>query len=65
MTRADRTLATLMRGTQWHLDEAAFEIGAGRYTSDQCAALANALAELAEALRQYAPPPQVVEARRT
>lgn len=53
MTQADRTLAALMRAAQWRLDEAAFELGAGRYDNDQCATLAHALTRLAEALRQH------------
>ncbi len=47
------TMAVLLRRGQWLLDEAAFEIGGGRYTPGQCRDAAHALAELATTLDEY------------
>lgn len=49
--RSDARLALLARSAQWELDEAAFEIGGGRYTPEQRQRLAGQLIALAEELR--------------
>lgn len=54
MSEPTAMLATLLRGAQWKLDEAAFHIGARRFSQNQCVVLADGLTELATALRQYA-----------
>ena len=54
MTTHETQLATLLRGAQWNLDEAAFEVGSGRYSRDEYIALAHALTTLANALRNQA-----------
>ncbi|MGW1678558.1 hypothetical protein [Saccharopolyspora sp. NPDC002376] len=45
------SLAVLLRAVQWELDEAAFEIGGGRYSEEQRATLADRLDQLATVLR--------------
>jgi len=50
MSEESRSLAVLLRQAQWALDDAAFDIGAGRSTPEQRAALAHALTQLAQAL---------------
>ncbi|WP_188991235.1 hypothetical protein [Saccharopolyspora thermophila] len=40
-----------LRATQWELDEAAFELGGGRYTREQRYLLADRLTTLAAKLR--------------
>ncbi|MDR7302247.1 hypothetical protein [Haloactinomyces albus] len=52
MSRPDTVLAVLLRKAQWLLDEAAFEVGGGRYSNRQRRDLATALNELATALRE-------------
>ncbi|GAA4863880.1 hypothetical protein [Saccharopolyspora cebuensis] len=52
MTRRDMQLAVLLRSGQWMLDEAAYEVGGGRYSDQQRRDLAVALEELAGALRE-------------
>lgn len=49
--RSDSQLAVLARSVQWELDEAAFELGGGRYTHEQRQQLASQLVTLAEELR--------------
>jgi hypothetical protein len=44
-------LAVFVRLIQWELDEAAFEIGGGRYTAEQRERLAERLARLASMLK--------------
>lgn len=61
MTQPNPMLATLLRGAQWRLDTAAFEIGAGRYSRENCVALADGLAELAALLRRHADAAGAVE----
>ncbi|MHA6798245.1 hypothetical protein [Bounagaea algeriensis] len=46
-------MAVLLRRGQWLLDEAAFDIGGGRYTPESCRDTAHALTELAAALDEY------------
>ncbi|PKW14419.1 hypothetical protein A8926_2032 [Saccharopolyspora spinosa] len=58
----DAQLAVLARETQWELDEAAFELGGGRYTSDQRRKLADRLFGLAEALRGDLDKPLIIDA---
>ncbi|GGI92378.1 hypothetical protein GCM10011581_31920 [Saccharopolyspora subtropica] len=50
---ADATsgLAAQARAVQWALDEAAFELGGGRYSAEQRRQLAEQLVALASALR--------------
>lgn len=60
MTDRQTQLAVLMRKAQWMLDDAAFSIGGGRYSSTEAAELTTALDELAQALR--AELPEVIEA---
>ncbi len=55
MTSRDAHLAVLLRKAEWMLDDAAHEVGGGRMSSSEREALAEALAELCEALRQEAP----------
>ncbi|MGW0890456.1 hypothetical protein [Saccharopolyspora sp. NPDC002578] len=50
MSDESRSLAVLLRQAQWALDDAAFDIGAGRATSEQREQLATALVRLAQAL---------------
>lgn len=50
MSDQSRSLAVLLRQAQWALDDAAFDIGAGRATDDQREQLATALVRLAQAL---------------
>lgn len=47
----DAELAVLVRAAQWELDEAAFELGGGRYPEERRKILADQLVELANALR--------------
>ncbi len=47
----DTALAVLLRTAEWMLDEAAFEVGGGRYRDQQRRELATALDELSAALR--------------
>lgn len=51
MIRQAQALAVLMRSARWELDEAAFEVGGGRYTAQQRLTLANQLEELVRVLR--------------
>jgi len=48
----DTALAVLLRKAEWMLDEAAFEVGGGRYSDQQRRELATALNELSAALRE-------------
>jgi hypothetical protein len=48
----DTALAVLLRKAEWMLDEAAFEVGGGRYSDQQRRELATALDELSAALRE-------------
>ncbi|GAB2665262.1 hypothetical protein GCM10027271_25330 [Saccharopolyspora gloriosae] len=50
MSDESRSLAVLLRQAQWALDDAAFDIGAGRATTGQREQLAAALVRLAQAL---------------
>lgn len=50
--RVEAQLAVLLRALQWELDSAAFDLGGGRYTPEQCQQLADRLAELEEVLRR-------------
>lgn len=54
MTTRETQLAILLRAAQWHLDEAAFNVGSGNYSHDEYIALADALHTLAHALRTHA-----------
>lgn len=51
MSGPETALAVLLRKGQWLLDEAAFEVGAGRYGVTERQELADALDQLAAALR--------------
>lgn len=51
MTGQRGSLAVLARCLQWELDEAAFELGAGRYSHAQQVVLADRLTQFADALR--------------
>ena len=51
----DSQLAVLLRQTQWALDEAAHEVGAGRATPQGRAELAGTLEALAAIVRASAP----------
>lgn len=53
----DFQLAVLLRQTQWALDEAAHDVGAGRATPQGRAELAGSLEALAAILRASAPDP--------
>lgn len=48
---ASSGLAAQARAAQWALDEAAFELGGGRYSVEQRRQLADQLVALASALR--------------
>jgi len=48
----DTALAVLLRKAEWILDEAAFEVGGGRFGDQQRRELATALDELSAALRK-------------
>jgi len=52
MSSRDTALAVLMRKPEWLPDEAAFEVGGGRYSDQQRRELATALNELSAALRE-------------
>jgi hypothetical protein len=60
----DTALAVLLREAEWMLDEAAFEIGGGRYGDQQRRELATVLDELSGALRESTEEagPTVIEA---
>jgi hypothetical protein len=62
MSSDDRALAVLLRATQWELDEAAFELGGGRYTREQRHVLAERLTALATRLRTGEAEPVAIEA---
>jgi hypothetical protein len=49
--RSDSRFAVLARSVQWELDEAAFELGGGRYTREQRQQLAGQLVALTAELR--------------
>lgn len=61
MTRRTEALAVLVCSVQWELEEAAYEIGGGRYTAERRHRLAGRLMELVEAL-QDADGPVIVDA---
>ena len=50
MSSRATALAVLLRKAEWMLDEAAFEVGGGRYSDQQRRELATALNELSAAL---------------
>lgn len=52
MGSRDAQLAVLLRKAEWMLDDAAFEVGGGRFSTADREALAAALDELASALRE-------------
>ncbi len=52
MSSRDTALAVLLRKAEWLLDEAAFEVGGGRYSDQQRRELATALDELSATLRE-------------
>ncbi len=52
MSSRDTALAVLLRKAEWLLDEAAFEVGGGRYSDQQRRELATALDELSAALQE-------------
>lgn len=54
-------LAVLLRQAQWKLDDAAFEVGAGRSTREQRQALADDLTRLAKMLRADVDTPVVID----
>ncbi|MGI8310183.1 hypothetical protein [Saccharopolyspora hattusasensis] len=58
---SDMRLAVLARSTQWELDEAAFELGGGRYTREQRHELADRLTALASELRADADEPLIID----
>ncbi|WP_017972806.1 hypothetical protein [Actinopolyspora halophila] len=53
MSQPHTQLATLLRRAQWMLDEAAYELGGKQPPATDRHALAEALDELAAALREY------------
>ncbi|MER7078519.1 hypothetical protein SAMN02982929_05256 [Saccharopolyspora kobensis] len=55
-------LATQARAAQWALDDAAFELGGGRYSVEQRNQLAEQLDKLASALRADSGEPFIVDA---
>lgn len=50
----DGSLAALLRRTQWLLDDVAFDLPAGRCSSEDCELLAKTLDDLAALLRERA-----------
>lgn len=52
MASGDAQLAVLLRKAEWMLDDAAYEVGGGRFSTADREALAAALDELAGALRE-------------
>lgn len=62
MSSRQTQLAVLLRKCQWLLDDAAHELGGGRFSSADQQALAESLDELAGALREQVP--AVVEPER-
>ncbi len=52
MSSRDTALAVLLRKAEWMLDEAAFEVGGGRFGDRPRRELAAALDELSAALRE-------------
>ena len=52
MSSWDTALAVLLRKSEWMLDEAAFEVGGGRFGDRPRRELATALDELSAALRK-------------
>ncbi|MEY8040568.1 hypothetical protein AB8O55_14275 [Saccharopolyspora cebuensis] len=50
MRQHKAALAVRLHEMQWELDEAAYEVGGGRFTADQRFALADKLRALAEEL---------------
>lgn len=61
MQGRSRALAVLLRQAQWSLDDAAFDLGAGRSTREQRQALADNLTRLADALREIDDMPVVID----
>ncbi|NHD19255.1 MULTISPECIES: hypothetical protein [Actinopolyspora] len=57
MSRPHTQLATLLRRAQWMLDEAAYKLGGKQLPDTDRHALAEALDELAAALREHADEP--------
>lgn len=51
MSQRTAALAVLVRSVQWELEEAAYEIGGGRYSEQQRLCLAVQLDALARTLR--------------
>ncbi len=62
MTPEDRALVVLLRETQWLLDDAAHDIPADRYSTQECLELANFLARLAALVRNRVELPMTVDA---
>lgn len=62
MSSGNGVLAVLLRAAQWELDEAAFALGAGRYTREQRHSLAEQLTALATQLRADEGQPVVIDA---
>lgn len=60
MTSQARSLAVLLRAVQWELDNAAFEIGVGRYSEEERKKLANRLNQVAATLRTNGQPEPVI-----
>lgn len=61
MTGDSRSLAVLLRCLEWELDEAAFEISAGRYDLQQRHDLAAKMTQLARVLGESSTSTTVVE----
>ncbi|SDQ15139.1 hypothetical protein [Actinopolyspora saharensis] len=57
MSRPHTQLATLLRRAQWMLDEAAYKLGGKQLPDTDRYALAEALDELAAALREHVDEP--------
>ena len=62
MTGDSRSLAVLLRCLEWELDEAAFEISAGRYDLQQRHDLAAKMTQLARVLSESSTPTTFIEA---
>ncbi|WP_093422676.1 hypothetical protein [Saccharopolyspora flava] len=53
MSRREVALAVVLRRMQWMLDEAAFDLGGGRFTCADCRELSESLREVAVVLDDY------------
>ncbi|MEU5853478.1 hypothetical protein [Saccharopolyspora shandongensis] len=55
MGTENAALAVLLRRAQWLLDDLAFQVGAGHRDADDFEAVAAALAEISQLLREKSP----------